>query len=151
MLPAYGVRCSADAYAVPAIVVLELVPVHQAVHKGNAVKNDMVVQMSLVQMGGDNDLVGLVRRDLSGGKGLDDMVAFPLAPHLAPAPFGVHHVGIDRIPVTVDGCFKTGALGLVPVEGIVDSGLQRGFFLVLGIVHALVQTVMHHKDFCVRH
>ena len=58
---------------------------------------------------------------------------------------------IDRIPVAVDGGLKTGALGLVPVEGVVDGCFQRGLFLVLGVVHALVQPVMHHKDFCVGH
>ena len=103
----------------------------------------MGMEMGLIQVGGDDGLiavsqealgqfhadgVGLFRRHLAGGKGLDDMVALPLALLFAPAPLGGEHIGVDGLPVTVDSSFKTDLFRLIPVEGVVDSGLQRGLF-----------------------
>lgn len=95
--------------------------------------------------------MGLLRRHLAGGEGLDDVVALSDAALLAPAPLGVHHVGVHPLQVTVDGCLKAGALGLVPVEGVVDSGFQGGFFPVLDVAHALVQAVVYHQYLGVGH
>ena len=72
----------------------------------------------------DTDSVGLFRRDLSGGKGLDHMIALALAAGLAPAALGVHHVRIGVFPVTVQRGFKTVLLGLIPVHGIVQHRFQ---------------------------
>ena len=95
--------------------------------------------MRFVQMGGYDNLiavaqkplcqlhangVGLLRRDLSGGKGLDHMIAFSPAVSLAPAPFRVHHVLIDALTVTVDGCFKAGAFCFFTVQCVVNGGFQ---------------------------
>ena len=162
MLLANSVRSSTDTL----IVVFHGVPVHEAVYKGNAVENDVVVQMLFVQMCSNNDLitlpqkplgkfhansVGLLRCDLAGGKGLDNMIPFPLTVCLAPPSFRLHHVGIDRSPVTVYSGFKTGLLGFGPVERIVKGYFQRGLFPILGVLYALIQTVMDYKDFRVGH
>ena len=117
----------------------------------------MGMKMGLVQMGGDHRLiavsqqalgqlhpngVGLVRRHLAGGKGLDDVVALPLAPLFAPAPLGVQHILVHPVPGAVDGRLIADALRLCPVQGVVDGGLQRGFIWILRVAHAFVQPVM---------
>ena len=114
--------------------------------------------MCFVQVGGNDDFIavpqqapgklhahgmGLVRRHLAGSEGLDDVVALPFPPLLAPAPLGVHHVGVNALPVAVDGGLKTGLFRFLPVQGIVDGGLQGGLFRVLGIAHAFVQAVVN--------
>ena len=63
----------------------------------------MVMQMGFIQVGGHDGLipfpeqpsgelhacrVGFFRRHLTGGKGLDDVVALPFPLCLAPAPLG---------------------------------------------------------------
>ena len=87
--------------------------------------------------------MGLVRRHLAGSEGLDDVVALPFPPLLTPAPLGVHHVGVNALPVAVDGGLETGLFRFLPVQGVVDGGLQGGLFRVLGIAHAFVQAVVN--------
>ena len=99
----------------------------------------------------DADGVGLLRRDLSGGKGLNHMIALAFAAGLAPAALGVHHVCVGGFPVTVQRSFKAVLLGLIPVHGVVQHRFQRGLFLVLRIAQAPVQSAMNDNDLRIRH
>ena len=85
VLPAEFIGNLADAF----VIGVEVVPEHSAVYKGNRIGYDVVMQMSLVQMGGNGafkavsqkaarklaaDLMHLLRRSLTGGKALDNVV-----------------------------------------------------------------------------
>ena len=160
------IRCAADAYTGTAQQIRDAVTIHGSVHEGNAVEHDMRVQMCFVQMCGYHDLVslcqkaqgqlytyrmGLLRRDLAGGEGLDHMIALALAVELPPTALGIRHVRIGSLPVTVQCGFKAVLLGLIPVHGVVQHRFQRGLFLVLRIGQAPVQSAMNDNDLCVCH
>ena len=85
VLPAEFIRDFSDAFIIGA----EVIPKQSAVYKGNRIGYDVVMQMSLVQMGGNGafkavcqksarklaaDLMHLLRRSLTGGKALDNVV-----------------------------------------------------------------------------
>lgn len=85
VLPAEFIRDFSDAFIIGA----EVIPKHSAVYKGNRIGYDVVMQMSLVQIGGNGafkavyqkaarklaaDLMHLLRRSLTGGKALDNVV-----------------------------------------------------------------------------
>ena len=85
VLPAKFIRDFSDAF----IIGVEVIPEHSAVYKGNRIGYDVVMQMSLIQMGTDSafksvcqksarklaaDLMHLLRRSLTGGKALDNVV-----------------------------------------------------------------------------
>ena len=101
-LPAYLVGRAAQILK----IALEVAAVFLPVHKGNGIENDMAVQMRPVNVGRHNNLVlvpqqtagkfhpggvGLVRRYLAGGVGMDDVVAQDAA-FLIPAPLGGAHI-----------------------------------------------------------
>ena len=97
------------------------------------------------------DRVSFVGSSFPRRKGLDDMIPFPLAVLFAPPLLCCQHILVGPCLVAVDRAFITGPFRLGPIHRIVNSGLQRGLFLVLHIVYTLVQPIADNEDFGVGH
>ena len=156
-LPAYLVGRAAQ---IPKIT-LEVAAVFLPVHKGNGIENDVTVEMRPVNMGRHNNLVlvpqqtagkfhpggvGLIRRYLAGGVGMDDMVAQNAA-LFVPAPLGGAHIRQGGVRVAVDACDKL--VRLVRVLRIGQRGGEAGLFLVQHIVNAVIHAPVQGDDFVV--
>ena len=155
------------------IVGFEIVAEHFAVHKGNRIDDYVVMQVSLVQMGGHrtlkpicqtasgkftSDLMHLVRAGFAGLKALDNMVAnIAVSYFLMPAAFGCLHnqAGILRVAVKagdIELVFR-----LVLVLGVVHQPVERiaakdlCLFRVSGIVQTIFQALAYRQDFCCCH
>ena len=80
-------------------------------------------------------LKGQLWRDLSGRKGLDDVVRLPSI-GFADSPLGVHHLLVGVAGIAVQICCEHLLLGLVLIGNITDQHIQA---VVLG------------ENFCDRH
>ena len=90
--------------------------------------------------------VGLIRRYLAGGVGMDDMVAQNAA-LFVPAPLGGAHIRQGSVRVAVDACDKLVGFGRVLRIG--QRGGEAGFFLVQHIVDTVIHTSVQSDDFVV--
>ena len=75
-----------------------------------------------------SQLEGQLWRDLSGRKGLDDVVRLPSI-GLAHGPLGVHHLLVGMAGIAVQICCEHLLLGLVLIGNITDQHIQA---VVLG-------------------
>ena len=156
-LPAYLVGRAAQ---IPKIT-LEVAAVFLPVHKGNGIENDVTVQMRPVNVGRHNNLVlvpqqtagkfhpggvGLIRRYLAGGVGMDDMVAQNAA-LFVPAPLGGAHIRQGGVRVAVDACDKL--VRLVRVLRIGQRSGEAGLFFIQNIVDTVIHASMQGNDFVV--
>ena len=125
-----------------------------AVRAGDRIDHDVIMGMGLVQMGPDDDLIiiaeqtprklapdlmSLLRRDLAGGKGLDEMIAEDAA-RLAEFLLGFPHDikgGFSRL--AVQGGYKADRAGFHKICRITDFLVQLCLFSVDGVLHAVVQ------------
>ena len=118
VFPAEFIRDFSDAF----VIGVEVVPEHSSVYKGNRIGYDVVMQMSLVQMGGNGafkavsqkaarklaaDLMHLLRRSLTGGKALDNVVRQNAAiiHRLIQAFLGAVHSATSISRSTIEACY----------------------------------------------
>ena len=125
-----------------------------AVRAGDRIDHDVIMGMGLVQMGPDDDLkiiaeqtpckltpdlMGLLRRHLAGGKGLNEVIAEDAA-RLFVFLFRFLHGskgGFGR-PAVQRG-HKAHGIGFLRVSGVDDPLVQLGLFPIDGVLHAVVQ------------
>ena len=155
------------------IVRFEIVAEHFAVHKGNRIDHNMVMQMSLVQMGGHRtlkpicqtasgkfaaDLMHLVRAGFAGLKALNNMVAdIAMSDVFMPAAFGCLHNQASVLRVAVKAGDIELVFRLILVLGVVHQPVERipakdlSLFRVGGIVQTIFQPLAYRQDFCCCH
>ena len=143
ILPADGVGCFPDVSK----VIMELVLILLSIHKGNGIKDNMAMEMGVIQVGGHDGLVFLAqqptgklhaqsvclfRRDFAGGVGVDEVI--PLyAACLTPSFFSGSHFGKRCLWETVDAVYKL-------------SFRERGLGRIAGVLDAAIQTVVDDHD-----
>jgi len=95
--------------------------------------------------------MGLLRRDLAGGKGLDKVIAEDAA-RFAELFLGFSH-GIkgDFSRLAVQGGHKADGAGFHEICCIADLLVQFRFLSVDGVLHAVIQSCTDGKYFRVRH
>ena len=92
------------------------------------------------------DGVGLLRRHLTGRKGLDEVIPHHAA-QLAESPLRGLHLGIGRFTaLAVKGRCKEMLFRFLWICGVSNTGIQRGLFAVDSIVYPLIQPVTDGDD-----
>ena len=97
------------------------------------------------------DLMGLLRRHLTGGKGLNEVIAEDAA-RLAEFLLGFPHDikgGFSRL--AVQSGYKADRAGFHKICRITDFLVQLGLFSIDSVFHAVIQPCADGKYFCVRH
>ena len=143
-------------------ITLEVAPVFLPVQKGHRIEHDMAMQMLPVNVGTNDSFIlasqktlgkldacrmGLLRRNLPGRIGMDNMVAQNAAA-FAPAPLGCLHFLKCRLKATVDSRLQA---GLYRVFDVPQRVCQACLFLVLRITQASIQPGADDDDFIVGH
>ena len=86
------------------------------------------------------DSLRLLRGDLAGGKGMDQMIALYEAVYFVPAALGLHHVPVGRLLQTVDPADKDSAGRAI-----------HGLFRVHHIAEGVIQPSMNDADLIIGH
>ena len=95
--------------------------------------------------------MGLLRRNLAGGKGLNEVIAEDAA-RLAEFLLGFPHDikgGFSRL--AVQSGYKADRAGFHKICRITDFLVQLGLFSIDSVFHAVIQPCADGKYFCVRH
>lgn len=121
----------------------------------------MIVQVRLIQMGADDHLIAvakqalgkfhadtvcLLRRHLSGRKGLDEMIPHHAAQLAEPLLRGLHLCKGGLTTFAVDGRRKEQLFRFLWICGISNTRIQRSLFSVDSIVYPLIQSVTDGDD-----
>ena len=159
IVPAHGVGGAPHL----AEVALKVAPVLLSVHKGDGVENDVTVIVLPVQVGGHHGLiavpqqaagklhpggVGLLRRHLAGGVGVDDVVAQDAA-LFVPATLGGLHFLKRGAGLTVDAGDEL--VGFLWIFRIGKGVRQTVLCLIEYIVQTVIQAGAQGDDFVVGH
>lgn len=121
----------------------------------------MIVQVRLIQVRADDHLVavakqtpgkhhadgvGLLRRHLAWGKGLDEVIPHHAA-QLAKPPLCYLHLGIGRFTAfAVKGRCKEMLFRFLWICGVSNTGIQRSLFSVGNITDAVIQPLTDGKN-----
>ena len=121
----------------------------------------MIVEMGPIQMCPDDHLValakqtpgkhhadgvGLLRRHLTWGKGLDEMIPHHAAQLAKPLLRGLHLCISGLTTIAVDGGRKEILFRFLWICGISNTRIQRSLFSVDSIVYPLIQPVTDGDD-----
>ena len=154
----------------PLVVSSKIIAEHPPIHKRNRVYDNMVVQMSFVQMGTDGtlktvsqkppgefaaDFVYLIGCCLTGLEALNNMVAHIAAvQRFAPTPLCCLHKIIGVLRVAVKAGNIELVLGFIAVLRVVHQPLHICGVQILrllrigGVIQAAFQLPAHRQNFC---
>ena len=121
----------------------------------------MIVQVRLIQVRADDHLVavakqtpgkhhadgvGLLRRHLAWGKGLDEVIPHYAAQLAKPLLRGLHLCKGGLTTFAIDGGRKEQLFRFLWICGISNTRIQRSLFSVDSIVYPLIQSVTDGDD-----
>lgn len=121
----------------------------------------MIVEVNFIQVGADDHLVALtkqalgkrhadgvslLRRHLTGGKGLDEVIPHYAAQLAKPLLRGLHLCKGGLTTFAIDGGRKEQLFRFLWICGISNTRIQRSLFSVDSIVYPLIQSVTDGDD-----